>query len=134
MAQPRSQQVSLDATPYYHCISRCVRRAFLFGFDKFTNRSYEHRRDLIENRLYELASVFCIDLMAYSVMQNHYHCILHINQAKALALSFGEVIKRWHKLFKGTEYSQRYARGKPLNKYQKLILNQSVKVWRKAAI
>ena len=36
MARPRSEQISIEATPYYHITTRCVRRAFLCGFDKET--------------------------------------------------------------------------------------------------
>ena len=131
MAQPRSQQISLDATPYYHCISRCVRRAYLCGFDRFSNKSFKHRRDLIEKRLYLLADTFCIDLVSYAILSNHYHVVLHINREKALALSFDEVIDRWHNLFNGTFHSQLYASGKSLNRSEKLILSHSVKLWRK---
>ena len=65
MAIPRKTLISLSDTPYYHCVSRCVRKAFLCG------DTYEHRRAWVEERLLKLAKVYCIDIAAYAVMSNH---------------------------------------------------------------
>ena len=108
MPLPRSQQVSLIDTPYYHCVSRCVCRAFLCGKDKYSGKSFEHRRQWVENRLLFLGTVFCIDICAYAVMSNHTHVVLHVDNEKANNLSDLEVAKRWQKIHKSTLLVQRF--------------------------
>ena len=108
MPRPRKSLINLSDTPYYHCVSRCVRRAYLCGKDNQTGRSYEHRRQWVEDRLLYLAEVFCIDVCAYAVMSNHTHVVLRINKQKADSLSVKEIIRRWHRLYKGMLLSQRY--------------------------
>lgn len=101
MTTARKQQICIDATPYYHCVSRCVRRSFLCGKDTVTQKSYEHRRAWIQNKIHSLSQIYCIDICAYAIMSNHYHLVVHINRDKAQKLSNNEVIERWkqdHKL------------------------------------
>jgi len=128
--KPRKTLVSLEATPYYHCVSRCVRRAFLCGEDSFTGNSYEHRRQWVEDRLLTLASIFAIDIAAYAVMSNHYHVVLRINHEQAVNWSESEVIAQWHQLFKGSLLSQRYAQGEILSKAEHDVLSEQVNEWR----
>ncbi len=80
MATARQRQISLTDTPYYHCISRCVRRAFLCGEDNVSGKSYEHRRVWIEEKLLSLSKSFAIGVCAYAVMSNHFHVVLYIDQ------------------------------------------------------
>ncbi len=57
----------------YHCVNRCVRRAWLCGKDPVTGRSFEHRKQWIRDRLEELAAVFGLDVLGFAVMSNHVH-------------------------------------------------------------
>lgn len=108
MTQPRSTLVSLDDTAWYHCVSRCVRRAFLCGEDGLTGKNFDHRRGWIAARIKELANIFAIDVAAYAVMSNHYHVVAHVDRARALDWSTGEVLTRWTQLFTGPLLVRRY--------------------------
>lgn len=45
MAKARKRQVSLEDTKYYHCVLRCIRRAYLlYGEDKSIGQNFDHRR------------------------------------------------------------------------------------------
>jgi REP element-mobilizing transposase RayT len=130
MPKPRKSLVSLEATPYYHCVSRCVRRAFLCGEDAFTGISYEHRRQWIEDRLLALTDIFAIDIAAFAVMSNHYHVVLHINHAQASGWTNMEVVEQWHQLFKGSLLSQRFVEGELLNRAERDALSVQIEEWR----
>ena len=130
MPKPRKEQVSLAATPYYHCVSRCVRRAFLCGTDISTQQNFEHRRGWLENELLKQAQVFAIDIAAYSIMSNHYHVVLHINRQQAKTFSFDEIIDRWHTLYKGNVLSQRYCVDPNFSQAEKDKLAKYVEIWR----
>ena len=99
MPHARSSFVDLSVTPYYHCISRCVRRAFLCGKDSYTGEDYSHRREWVRTRIHFLADVFAIDVCAYAVMSNHLHLVLHINKTAAQQWDNEEVIARYGMLF-----------------------------------
>ncbi|NLV32199.1 MAG: hypothetical protein GXY47_13720, partial [Acidobacteria bacterium] len=51
MALPRGHYVKDDQVAVYHCTTRCVRRAFLCGFDSRSRRDFSHRRQWLEDRL-----------------------------------------------------------------------------------
>ena len=130
MAKARKTQISLDATPYYHCVSRCVRKAFLCGVDKLTGANFEHRRQWVEDRILLLAEVFAIDVCGYAVMSNHVHTVLHINAAKAHHLTDLEVCERWHRIYKGTLLTQKFARQDPMNKAERVAAKILIDQWR----
>ena len=108
MPTPRKAQISLQDTPYYHCVSRCVRRGFLCGKDEITKKDYSYRRKWLEDRLLEISQIFAIDICAYAIMDNHFHVVLHIDEEQAKAWTTEQVLHHWHKEYKGTLLTQRY--------------------------
>jgi REP element-mobilizing transposase RayT len=133
MPKPRSQQISLLDTPYYHICSRTVRKAFLCGVDKETGVSFEHRRTWIEKRIFQLAQVFAIDICAHAVMHNHLHLVLHVEVEQVKNWSTGEVLERWHQLFKGTLLTQKYSKnekGQSLDKFELAMVESTADIYK----
>jgi REP element-mobilizing transposase RayT len=99
MALPRSKYVKDGQEGVYHCFSRCVRRAFLYGYDAFTQRDFSHRKTWLVDRLRHLAAIFAIEVCAYAIMENHYHSILRTRPDIVATWSDREVATRWLELF-----------------------------------
>lgn len=99
MTSPRSEVYNPDIPQWFHCFSRCVRRAFLCGWDSFSGKSYEHRREWIRTRLAELSKLFSIQIATFSIMENHLHIVCHTRPDLAEKWSAKEVARRWRLLF-----------------------------------
>jgi len=131
MTRPRKEQVSLADTPYYHIVSRCVRRTYLCGADHLTGRSYEHRRQWIEDRIRILSSLFGVDICAYAVMSNHLHLVVKLTPASISALSDREILERWASLFKGPLLVQKWLNGESLGAEQREAVSACINLYRK---
>lgn len=99
MTYARAHLVDPEVPGFYHCVSRCVRRALLCGTDSYTGRCFEHRKAWVEARLLELADIFAVGVYAYAVMSNHLHVVTYLNPGVAWAWSPDEVAARWMRLF-----------------------------------
>ena len=130
MPEPRYRQVSIEATPYYHCISRCVRRAFLCGLDPLTGFNFEHRRQWIADRVKRVCSVFAIDLCAYAIMNNHYHIVVKINTERLSNWTDEEVARRWMQIFSGPQLMHRYLAETDLTEVQRQHVAELLASWR----
>ena len=99
MTLPRCVVVSPGIEGMFHCVSRCVRRAYLCGKDCISGKSFEHRKDWVKDRLKFLSEVFAIDIAGYSVMSNHLHIVLRTRPDRVLGWTDEEVALRWLTLF-----------------------------------
>ena len=130
MTLARRALVSLESTPYYHCVSRCVRRAFLCGDDSYSQQNFDHRRQWILDRMKQLTDVFSIGIASYAIMSNHYHVIVRIDRDQVLQWSDDEVIERWLSLFAGNVIVNRWRSGERLSKAEESVVKKVISTWR----
>ena len=88
-----------DEMGVYHCFSRCVRRSFLCGEDEYSGQNYDHRKGWIEELLELAATGFVIDVISFSVLDNHFHVMLRNRPDLRDKLPPMGVARRWLLLF-----------------------------------
>lgn len=103
MTQARSLLVTPGKAGHFHCVSRCVRRAWLCGRDPLTGRSFEHRKAIVERRILALGNVFAVGIYSYAVMSNHLHVVLSVLPDRARDWSNAEVAERWLTLYPASD-------------------------------
>lgn len=130
MTIARRRQISLEETPYYHCVARCVRRAFLCGEDRYSGVNFNHRRQWLIDRMKHQARAFAIDICAYAIMSNHYHIVLKVDGLAANGWSDDEVIERWCSLFRGPLLIQNYRNQQFLNHAELATVANIAALWR----
>jgi len=94
------QNIVIEGVPQvFHCVARCVRRAFLCGVDGYSGRDYEHRKGWVKERLKELSESFAVEVYAYAVMSNHLHVVMRTDAERAGEWTAEEVVLRWRSIF-----------------------------------
>ena len=130
MTQPRTSNVSLQDTPYHHSISRCMSRDVLCSDDRYSDNNFDHRKPWLLPRLKLLEEVFAIDIAAYSVMSDHHHVVLHVDQTRGRSWGRDEVIRRWLRLYKGDPLVHRHLQGKLQSEAEYRQLDRITDTWR----
>ncbi len=105
----RSEVFSCSEVCIVHCTQRCVRKAFLAGFDQNTGVDYSHRKEWIRRRMELLASTLSIDILTYAIMSNHLHVIVRNRPDVVATWSDDEVATRWLKVFPGRRIEEQLA-------------------------
>jgi REP element-mobilizing transposase RayT len=129
MTLARKYQISTEDTPYYHVMTRCVRRAFLCGVDKYSGNNYEHRRGVIVKRMKSLAKIFNIDVCAYAIMSNHYHLVLKINSTQSW--SEKQVLSYWSELCQLKLICQKFIKNEAQSKAELEMVYIQTDIYRK---
>jgi len=129
MTTARKHLISIADTPYYHVITRCVRRVFLAGFDKYSKTDFEHRRQWIVDRMMFLSEVFSIHICSYAVMSNHYHIVVKVSDNKQWNTK--KTLHTWNRLYSLPYLCEKFMRNEMTNKAELRQVKKIAKKYRK---
>ena len=76
-------------------MNRCVRHSHLLGVDTSSGRTFDHRKQWLEDGIASLAKCFAIDVLSYAILSNHFHIVLRNRPDVVATWSDTEVAQRW---------------------------------------
>lgn len=93
--QKREEVFSPDEIACVHVMNRVVRQYFLLGKDPVSGKNFNHRKQWMEMKLQSLAAYFAIDILGYTILDNHFHLILRSRPDVVSTWADTEVARRW---------------------------------------
>ena len=96
MTIARAQLIDPSVSRWYHCVSRCVRRAPLLAAGSHDRKAW------LERRIEELAGIFAVSVGAYSVLDNQVQLLLRHDAGVTKNWSASEVVRRRAGCFRRT--------------------------------
>lgn len=91
----RGDQFRPDEVAVVHVMNRIARRAMLLGKDLETGRCYSRRKGWFDEELVRLAAGFGIDIIASTVLDNHFHLVLRSRPDIVNLWDDTEIARRW---------------------------------------
>lgn len=106
MTTARKEVVVEGEEGVYHVGSRCVRKAYLCGYEESEEVDYSYRKEWLVERMFFLSEIFTVKILSYAVMSNHYHLVLWLRPQQTKQWSSQEVARRWLKLYPPKDYRE----------------------------
>jgi hypothetical protein len=101
MTIARAQLIDPSVSRWYHCVTRCVRRAPLLAEGSFDRKAW------LERRIEELAGIFAVSVGAYSILDDQIQLLVRHEAEIAGSWSATEVVRRRARLYPPYDRSRR---------------------------
>ena len=88
-------QATKNSNVYYHLTSRCVSQSLNQTQQLAPILNQQRWSRWFENRVFQLANIFAIDIYSYAILNEHYHLIVGLNPQITDSWSDLQVAQKW---------------------------------------
>ena len=92
---PRSEVLDPHQVEAVHLYNRTIDGLFLMGKNPDTGEDFSYRQGWIVDKMNQLFSHMCVELLTYGILSNHYHINVRTRPDVVAQLSDRDVAERW---------------------------------------